>query len=181
MSDIYNEAKTKMEKSLEALSTNLNTLRTGRASAALLDNLECDYYGDKIAITQISAIKIPEPRQLLITPYDKSDVKAIVASINASQLGITPIVDGSNIRLVMPAPTEERRAELSKKAKSYGEDTKVAIRNVRRDLLEDLKKIDGLSEDFMKRDEADIQKATNEVIAKVDNVISEKIKEIMSI
>jgi ribosome recycling factor len=181
MADIYAKAKAEMEKSFDSLRTNLGTLRTGRASASLIDNLECDYYGDKILVTQIAAVKIPDPRQLCIIPYDKNDVKAIVSAINASQIGITPTVDGQNIRLVMPAPTEERRVELAKKAKGYGETTKVAIRNVRRDLLDSLKKEEGISEDLIKRGETDIQKATDEAIAKVDSLVKEKETEIMSI
>ncbi|MFA6667217.1 MAG: ribosome recycling factor [Bacilli bacterium] len=181
MSEIYDSAKQKMEKSIESLQAGLNTLRTGRASPSLLDNLQCDYYGDKIDVTQIAAIKIPEPRQLLIIPYDKNDVKAIVAALNASDIGINPVVDGVNIRLIMPSPTQERRLELTKKAKGYGEDAKVAIRNVRRDLLEEIKKTEGISEDLVKRDEAEVQKATDEVILEVENLIKEKNAEIMAI
>lgn len=181
MPDIYLETKKKMEKSIESLRINLGTLRTGRASPALVENLECDYYGDKIAVSAISAIKIPEPRQIMIIPYDKNDIKAIVSAISASQLGINPVVDGSNIRLIMPAPTEERRAELAKKAKSYGEDSKVVVRNIRRDTLEQLKKTEGISEDLVKRSEVDVQKATDEVVASIDALIKEKESEIMAI
>jgi len=181
MPDIYAKAIAEMGKAIPSLETNLNTLRTGRANPSLLDNLECDYYGDKILVSQIASFKIPDPRQLMIIPYDKNDVKAIVSAINASQIGITPTVDGINIRLVMPAPTEERRMELAKKAKGYGEATKVAIRNVRRDLLDELKKDDTTSEDFIKRSEEDVQKATNEMITKIDTLVKNKETEIMSI
>ena len=181
MSEIYDKAKQKMEKAIDSLKFNLNTLRSGRASPSLVENIQCDYYGDKIDITSIAAIKIPEPRQLLITPYDKNDVKSIVAAINTSQLGINPIVDGANIRLVMPAPTQERRAELAKKSKAYGEDAKVVIRNIRRDILDEVKKTDGLSEDLVKRNEQEVQKATDETISLVDKVVKEKNDEIMSI
>ena len=181
MSEIYDKAKQKMEKAIDSLKFNLNTLRSGRASPSLVENIQCDYYGDKIDITSIAAIKIPEPRQLLITPYDKNDVKSIVAAINASQLGINPIVDGANIRLVMPAPTQERRAELAKKAKAYGEDAKVVVRNLRRDILDEVKKIEGLSEDLVKRNEQEVQKATDETISLIDKVVKEKNDEIMSI
>jgi len=181
MPEIYAKAKAEMEKSFESLRLNLNTLRTGRASASLIESLECDYYGDKISVTQIASVKIPDPRQLCIIPYDKNDVKAIVAAINASQIGINPTVDGLNIRLIMPAPTEDRRIELSKKAKAYGEAAKVAIRNVRRDILDNVKKEEGISEDLIKRSETDVQKATDESIAKVDSLVKEKETEIMSI
>jgi ribosome recycling factor len=181
MPDIYAKAKVEMEKSFESLRINLNTLRTGRASASLIDNLECDYYGDKILVSQIAAVKIPDPRQLCIIPYDKNDVKAIVAAINASQIGINPTVDGQNIRLIMPAPTEERRVELAKKAKGFGEAAKVVVRNIRRDVLDGVKKEEGVSEDLIKRSETDVQKATDETISKIDALVKEKENEIMSI
>lgn len=181
MNEIYENTKQKMSKCIENLKFNLNSLRTGRASPNLIENIKCDYYGDKIEITAIAAVKIPEPRQLLITPYDKNDVKAIVAALNVAQIGINPVVDGANIRLVMPTPTKERRLELAKKAKVYGEDAKVAIRNIRRDELEGVKKAEGLSEDLVKRNEQEVQKATDETITLVDKVVKEKENEIMSI
>lgn len=180
--DQYAElAKELMEKSVQSLKEALSTLRTGRASAALLNNLECDYYGDKMPVNQIAAIKVPEPRQLLIVPYDKSDIKAIVAAINASDIGINPVVDGNQIRLVMPALTGDRRKELVKKAKGYCEDYKVAVRNIRRDSMDSLKKDEEYTEDTRKRAEADVQKVTDEAIANIDKVYKEKEVEIMSI
>lgn len=181
MADYIKQTKDRMKPTLSALQTNLNTLRSGRASPAVLENIQCDYYGEKMPISSIAAIKIPEPRQLLIVPYDKGDVKTIVAAINASQLGINPLADGDQVRLTFPAPTQERRLELQKKAKAYGEDAKVALRNIRRDELDALKKSDGISEDFQKRYEGDIQKATDEMIAEVDKMIKEKNAEIMEI
>lgn len=181
MADIYNEVKQKMMKCLDSLKENLNTLRTGRASAALLDNVKCDYYGEMTPVNQIATIKIPEPRQLQIIPYDKNDLKSIVAALNASNLGITPTVDTDCIRLIMPSPTEERRVELTKKAKAYGEETKVAVRNIRRDSLDALKKQDGISEDLVKRSEADVQKATDEVTLEIDKLVKTKSDEIMSV
>lgn len=170
-----------MNKSVENLKDNLATLRTGRASAALLNNLECDYYGDKMPVNQIAAIKVPEPRQLLIIPYDKSDIKAIVGALHASDIGINPVVDGNQIRLVMPALTEDRRKELVKKAKGYCEEYKVTVRNIRRDSMDSLKKDDTYTEDTRKRAENDIQKVTDEAIVKIDKVYKEKELEIMSI
>ena len=139
--DILDEIKGRMDKAVENLKANLNTLRTGRANAALLDNLYCDYYGEKMLVNQIAAVKVPEPRQLLITPYDSNDVKSIVAAISKSEIGINPIVDGKSIRLIIPALTEDRRRELVKKAKNYGEETKIAIKENNRiiDVAEDLK------------------------------------------
>ena len=212
MADYYNETKNIMKNTLNSLQTNLNTLRTGRASPAVLENIKCDYYGDSMPINQIATIKIPEPRQLLITPYDKNDVKTIVSALNASQLGITPIVDGVAIRLTFPSPTQERRVELTKKAKSYGEGAKVAIRNIRRDRIDVIENTDNiyafehpsnrwfcfdflgsilkscpndqfkkLTEDFEKRYENDIQKATDEIIVEIDKIVKTKNDEIMSV
>lgn len=179
--DILDEAKLKMSKSTESLESNLATLRTGRANAALLENLYCDYYGDKMLVTQIAAIKVPEPKQLLIIPYDQSDIKTIVAAINSSDIGINPIVDGKQIRLTLPPLTEDRRKQLAKKAKTYGEETKVAIRNIRRDLMDAIKKDESYTEDTKKKEEADLQKITDESIKKVDAIVKEKENEILSI
>ena len=179
--DILDEVKEKMEKSIDSLKVNLNTLRTGRANAALLDNLYCDYYGEKILVNQIAAVKVPEPRQLLIMPYDNNDIKSIVAAINSSEIGINPIVDGKQIRLIIPALTEDRRKELGKKAKSYGEESKVAIRNIRRDAMDKIKKDESYTEDTLKKEEEAIQKLTDQYVKKVDEVVKEKDAEIMVI
>ena len=179
--DILDEIQEKMEKSVESLRANLNTLRTGRANAALLDNLYCDYYGEKMLVNQIAAVKVPEPRQLLIIPYDTNDIKSIVAAINSSEIGINPVVDGKQIRLIIPALTEDRRKELSKKAKNYGEECKVAVRNIRRDAMEKVKKDESYTEDTLKKEEESIQKLTDQFVKKVDEVIKEKETEIMSI
>ncbi len=179
--DILNECSTKMEKCVANYKDSLNTLRTGRANAALLENLTCDYYGDRMPVTQIAAVKVPEPRQLLIVPFDQNDIKSIVAAINASDIGINPIVDGKQIRLNMPALTEDRRKELTKKAKTYGEEAKVAIRNVRRDLMDKIKKDDTYTEDTRKQEEGEIQKITDEFIAKIDTLLKEKTEEIMKV
>ena len=115
--DILDETKLSMEKTIANLRGTLNTLRTGRASAALLDNLYCDYYGDKMKVNQIAAVKVPEPRQLLVIPYDANDIRSIVAAINKSDIGINPIVDGKQIRLNMPPLTEDRIKFMVKKLK----------------------------------------------------------------
>lgn len=179
--DILDEAKERMNKSVESLTVNLSTLRTGRANAALLENLYCDYYGDSMLVTQIAAIKVPEPKQLLIIPYDQNDIKSIVAAINKSEIGINPVVDGKQIRLNIPPLTEDRRKELAKKAKNYGEESKVAIRNIRRDYMDAIKKDESYTEDTKKKEEADLQKITDEAIKKVDAVVKEKENEILSI
>ena len=179
--DILDEIKGRMDKAVENLKANLNTLRTGRANAALLDNLYCDYYGDKMLVNQIAAIKVPEPRQLLITPYDSNDVKSIVAAISKSEIGINPIVDGKSIRLIIPALTEDRRRELVKKAKTYGEETKIAIRNIRRDYMDIIKEDDTYTEDTRKKEEEQVQKITDASIKNVDSIIKVKSDEILSI
>ncbi len=179
--DILDEIELKMTKTVESLEGNLNTLRTGRASSALLDNLYCDYYGDKMLVKDIAAIKVPEPRQLLIMPYDVGDLKSIVAAINASEIGINPIVDGKQIRLNMPPLTEDRRKELAKKAKAYGEENKIAIRNIRRDAMDLIKKDDSYTEDSRKKEEEAIQKLTDSFIKKVDETVKAKEAEIMAI
>lgn len=181
MADLLDLCKEKMDKTVDSFKDSLNTLRTGRANAALLDNLYCDYYGDKMLVKDISAIKVPEPRQLLITPFDGGDVKTIVAAINSSDIGINPIVDGKQIRLILPALTEDRRKELSKKAKSYSEDSKVAIRNIRRDAIESIKKDDTYTEDTRKKEEAEVQKITDEAIKKIDEILKDKVDEIMTL
>ena len=180
--DQYAElAKELMSSTVNSLKENLATLRTGRASPALLSNLECDYYGDKMPINQISSIKVPEPRQLLIVPYDRGDIKSIVAAINASNIGINPIVDGNQIRLIMPELTGDRRKELAKKAKATSEEFKITIRNIRRDSMDSLKKDESYTEDTRKRAEEDIQKVTDEAILSIEKAFKEKENEIMSL
>ena len=181
MDEIALEAQGRMNKTIDALRSNLATLRTGRASPAIVAGVEIDYYGSMTPISQISSITIPEPRQLLIKPYDKNDVKSIVSAINASNLGLNPINEGTVVRLIIPALTQERRIEITKQAKKYGEEAKVAIRNIRRDYMDLVKEDDSMSEDYQKRVTDDIQKVTDEAIKNIDNVVSEKEKEIMTI
>lgn len=182
MDDIYAlEAQEKMQKTLDSLHATLATLRTGRASAAVLDRIEVEYYGEKTPIYQISSVSTPEPTQLLIKPYDKNDIKAIIAAINASELGINPINDGTSIRLMFPVPTEERRKELAKHAKKYAEEAKVAIRNIRRDINAEIKKDNSLTEDQLHRSEEAVQKVTDEMIRKIDDTFAKKEVEIMKV
>ena len=181
MDEIALEAQGRMNKTIDALRSNLATLRTGRASPAIVAGVEIDYYGSMTPCSQIHYITIPEPRQLLIKPYDKNDVKSIVSAINASNLGLNPINEGTVVRLIIPALTQERRIEITKQAKKYGEEAKVAIRNIRRDYMDLVKEDDSMSEDYQKRATEDIQKVTDEAIKNIDNVVSEKEKEIMTI
>ncbi len=178
---IIDETREKMQKSIESLKNNFNTLRTGRVSPSLLDRIEIDYYGSMTPINQLASISVPEPRQLLIKPYDKETLKLIIGAINGSDLGINPINDGNTIRLVIPALTEDRRRDLAKTAKRYAEDAKVAIRNIRRDQNDELKKDKELPEDLRKSLEDEVQKITDEFVKKIDSEYAEKEKDIMTI
>lgn len=181
MDELALEAQAGMNKSVDSLRMSLSSLKAGRATPALLNGIEVDYYGSMTPINQISSISVPEPRQLLIKPYDKNDVKNIVAAINKSDLGINPVNEGNVIRLTIPALTEERRREISKQARKYGEDAKIAVRNIRRDYMDLVKEDDSYSEDMQKRVSADIQKVTDDAIKLIDSVVAEKEKELMSI
>ena len=181
MDEIALDAQGRMNKSIDSLRQTLATLRTGRASPAILAGIEIDYYGSMTPINQISSITVPEPRQLLVKPYDKKDVKAIVSAINAANIGLNPINEGLVIRLIIPALTEERRIEITKQAKRYGEEGKVAIRNIRREYVDLVKEDDSMSEDFQKRALDDIQKVTDEAIKQIDQIVAEKEKELLQI
>ena len=175
------EAQEKMNKTIENYKFTLSTLRTGRASASMLNGIEVDYYGSPTPVNQIASITSPEPRQLLIKPYDKNNVKNIVAAIHASNLGLNPINEGIVIRLIIPVLTEDRRKELVKQARKYGEEAKVAVRNIRRDYMDVLKIDDSYSEDLQRRAQDDIQKVTDEATKKIDTILQEKEAEIMAI
>lgn len=181
MDEITLEAKDSMSKTITAFQNELVTLRTGRASPAMLDRVECEYYGDKIAINQISSVTSPEPRQLLVKPYDKGDVKNICAAISAANLGVNPVNEGDCIRITIPALTEETRRQLVKKAKAMSEESKVAIRNIRRDFIDLVKASDDMTEDLQKRVQDEIQKVTDEAIAQIEAVLAKKESEIMAI
>ena len=175
------EAQEKMNKSIDSYRLSLSTLRTGRASPAMLNGIEVDYYGSPTPLNQIASISVPEPRQLLIKPYDKNDVKNIVAAIVKSDLGLAPINEGTMVRLIIPVLTEERRKEIVKQARKYAEEAKVAVRNIRRDYMDILKIDDSYSEDLQRRAQDDIQKVTDEACKNIDNILAEKEKEIMAI
>lgn len=180
----YAEFEEKMKKTLTALSNDYAGLRAGRANAAILDRLRVEYYGASSKINEVAAVSVPEPRMLVIQPWDATVLKEIEKAILASDIGITPTSDGKVIRLAFPQPTEERRKELAKDAKKYGEDAKVAIRNVRRDALDKFKKQEKsheITEDELKGIETDIQKLTDKYVAEIDKMVSEKEKEIMAV
>jgi len=181
---VLEQAKEKMVKSLAAFGRELASIRAGRANAALLDRISVDYYGAPTPINQLAGVSIPEARLLVITPYDKSILGEIEKAIMKSDIGITPTNDGNVIRLAIPALTEDRRKELVKVVKKEAEEAKVAVRNVRRDANDELKKLEKngeITEDDLRGYGDDIQKLTDEFIAKVDEAAKEKEQEILSV
>ena len=181
MDAIALEAKESMGKTIAVFKNELVRLRTGRASPAMLQGIQCDYYGDKIDISQISSVSSPEPRQLLIKPYDKGDVKSIVSAIAAANIGVNPINEGDCIRITVAPLTEETRRELVKKGKAMCEEAKVAIRNIRRDFVDLVKDSDDMTEDLQHQVLDEIQKVTDESTKELENILAEKEKEIMAI
>ena len=183
MSD-YKEFESKMKKTCEALTTQLATIRAGRANASVLDQIEVDYYGVPTPVQQVATIATPDPRSLLIQPWDASLLKPLEKAILASDLGINPQNDGRMIRLVFPPLTEERRKVLIKQTKKYVEESKVAIRNIRRDAIDKFKKqqkASEITEDDYKIAEKDIQKLTDDYIKELDGICAKKEKELTEI
>jgi ribosome recycling factor len=182
--DLLEDAKRRMDKSVETTAHEFNTVRTGRASAALLDRIQIDYYGQLTPLKQLATINVPEPRMLTIQPYDPGSIKTIERAIQESELGLTPSNDGKLIRLPVPQLTEERRKELVKVVKHLAEEGRVAIRNVRRDVMHDLKELvrDGdVGDDEERRAEDRAQKLTDEHVAKIDDLLKKKEEEIMEV
>lgn len=183
MSD-YIEFESKMKKTAEVLKTQLASVRAGRANAAVLDQITVDYYGVPTPIQQVASVSVPDPRSLLIQPWDASVLKGIEKAILASELGINPQNDGRAIRLVFPQLTEERRKELAKQVKKYGEESKVAVRNIRREAIDKFKKqqkASEITEDDYKDVEKDIQKLTDDYIKEVESIAEAKEKELFEI
>lgn len=184
MGKSHKDFQEKIEVTKEVLKEDLNTVRAGRANPALLDKVMVDYYGTPTPLRNIANISAPDPKSLLITPFDPSSLGEIERAINIANLGITPTNDGKNIRLTIPDLTEERRKELTKLTKKYGEEAKVAVRNLRREANEAVKKQekDGeISEDDRDDELEKIQKTTDEAIKAIDDIIKEKDKEIMEV
>ena len=174
----------KMDKTLEVLAGDFSAVRAGRASAALLDRISVEYYGQETPINQVGSITSPDPRTLVIEPWDKSLLKTIEKAIQVSDLGINPQNDGRIIRLVFPQLTEERRKELTKQVKKYGEGGKVAIRNIRRDAMEKfkaMKKKSELTEDDLKELEEAMQKLTDKRCKEIDDLTAKKEAELMAV
>lgn len=170
-----------MDKSIESLKHNFSKVRTGRANPNILGDITVDYYGVATPITQVAAVKVPEAHMLMVEPWDKSLLNAIVHAINASDLGITPSSDGTVVRLPFPAPTEERRRELVKECREIAEQARVAIRNIRRDFNNKLERDEELSEDEVRREQAKVQKHTDAYIKKIDDMLKAKEAEVMEI
>ena len=184
MAEIKEMMESKIAKSISILKEDLNTVRAGRANPALLDKVVVEYYGTPTPLKNIANISVPDPRTLLISPFDVSSIADIEKAINMTNIGINPSNDGKCIRLAIPQVTEERRKELTKQVKGIGEDAKVAIRNLRRDANEHLKKQqkDGeLTEDDLKDALEDIQKAIDKAIKDVDSIVADKDKEILEV
>ena len=179
---IIEKAKERFTHSHESLAREFGSIRAGRANASLLDRITVEYYG--APLNQLASITVPEARVLLISPFDKGSIADIERAINESDLGINPANDGSVVRLVIPALTEETRKELAKEVKKVGENAKIAIRNIRRDAMDEAKKQEKdkeITEDQLKALEKDIQKATDDAVKKIDSMTAEKEKELLTV
>ena len=184
MEDVLKDGESRMQKAMEALKKNFSAVRTGRANPALLDHVQVDYYGTSVPLKQLAQVSVPEPRMLLVTPYDKSAAQGIEKAILSSDLGINPKNEGGVIRLTLPELSEERRKDLIKVIKKESEDAKVAVRNVRRDAIEALKKQKAdkkITEDEEKAKDKKVQELTDKYAAEVDKSLSAKEKEIMEV
>ena len=183
-SDVIKSAEDRLNKTLDALKKDYGTLRAGRAAPSLLDKVTVDYYGTATPVNQLATVTSPEPRMIMITPYDKSSLKEIEKAIQKSDLGLTPNNDGTAIRLTIPQPTQERRKELVKIVNKKAEEAKVAMRNIRRDANEAIKKLEKgkqITEDDRKEAQDKIQKLLDKFIKLVDGVRAGKEKEVMEV
>lgn len=184
LNDIKNDAEIRMGKSIDSLKHDLTRIRTGRASTSLVDNIRVSYYGSETPLTQVASVSLSDARTILVTPWEKNMVGPIEKALMASNLGITPTTAGTVIRLNMPALTEERRKELAKQVGAEGENAKIAIRNVRRDALQqvkDLLKEKQITEDDDRRFDDEIQKLTDSAVKDVDGVVKVKEEELMAL
>jgi len=181
---VLSKYKDRMEKSVAALKEEFASLRTGRASANLLDQVHVDAYGSSVPINQVGAVNVPEPRMISVNVWDRGLVVSVEKAIRNSGLGLNPMVDGQNLRIPIPPLTEERRKEIAKIAGKYAEHQRIAIRNIRRDANDDLKKAEkdgAISQDEQKRMETEVQKLTDEAIKRVDEALKIKEQEIMHV
>ncbi len=184
MENVKKNYSEKIEKTLAVLKEDLNTVRAGRANPAILDKISAEYYGVPTPLKSLANISVPDPRTLMISPFDASSVSAIEKAINEANLGLNPSNDGKVIRLIIPHLTEERRKELTKTVKKMGEDAKVALRNLRRDINDKVKKMekDGeITEDDLKKGLDQVQKMTDDGVKKIDEMIANKEKEVLEV
>jgi len=184
LKEVYKEAETRMKGAIQSLEEDLSGIRTGRAHPALVEKLPVEYYGTPTPLVQLASISVPEPRSLLIKPFDPTTLKTIERSILASDLGLTPNNDGRQIRLNLPALTEERRRDLVKLVHHRLEDSRVAVRNVRRDMIKDLREFEEekmISEDDLEKGEEELQKITDRFIEEINAIGERKEKEIMEV
>ena len=184
LKDLYKDADSRMKGAIQSLEDDLAGIRTGRASPALVERLSVEYYGSPTPMIQLATVSVPEPRTLMIRPFDASSLRDIERAILASDLGLTPNNDGKVIRLNLPPLTEERRRELVKIVHSRGEDSRVAIRNIRRDVLKDMREFEQeklISEDDLKRGEEEMQKITDRFIEQVGETVERKETEVMEV
>lgn len=182
--DIIREAEVRMKSSIQSLEDDLAGIRTGRASPALVEKLTVEYYGTPTPLMQLAAISIPEPRQILIKPFDMASVKDIERAIQTSDLGLTPMSDGKTVRLNLPPLTEERRIELVRVVQARVEEARISIRNIRRDAIKDMRDFEQeklISLDDLKRGEEDAQKSTDEYNEKIEAIGEKKEKEVMEV
>ena len=186
MSDEFKlqDYRQRMDGALKSLKTEFSGLRTGRANTALLDNITVSAYGSEMPLNQVGAISVPEPRMLMVSVWDKTQVAAVERALRESNLGINPVVDGQTLRIPLPPLTEERRRDLVKVAGGYAENAKIAVRNVRRDAMDTLKRMEkdgGMSEDEQKAHASDVQRETDTVIENIDGALETKTEEIMQV
>jgi len=184
LKDLYKDADSRMKGAIQSLEDDLAGIRTGRASPALVERLSVEYYGSPTPMIQLATVSVPEPRTLMIRPFDASSLRDIERAILASDLGLTPNNDGKVIRLNLPPLTEERRRELVKIVHSRGEDSRVSIRNIRRDVLKDMREFEQeklISEDDLKRGEEEMQKITDRFIEQVGEIVDRKETEVMEV
>lgn len=181
ITNILKDCRAHMEKSVEAAKHQFNSIRSGKASANMLDSVKVEAYGAEMALNQVATISAPEPRMLVVTPFDKTQAKAIEKGIRDANLGLDPAHQGGIIRVPLPSMNEERRKELAKVLHKYGEDGHIAIRHLRTHAREQLKKLEGVSEDDVKHAEKDLQKLHDDHIAKVDAAMKAKEAEIMAV
>lgn len=184
MQEFKKKANEKMNQALEVFKKDLATFRTGRASLGILDNIKVEYYGSLVPLNQVATLGIPEPRLITIQPWEQRMISEIEKAILKSDLGLTPINDGKTIKIVIPPLTEERRKQLVKVVRKRAEEARVAVRNIRRDIIEEIKKAEKekkFSEDDSRRAQEEIQKITNSFIEKIDQLLEQKEKEIMEV